>query len=187
MKFNNAVLSILTAFALVAILTLGLQTNQGSRAEATCAVVEQESFDPINGDREKDRPQEEEEEETDEEEDYEGEEDDENEEGEEREMHIAQMEIENKLGRLELANRLGEVAKDDIATASYAIMQMEEIMEEIFDDEEQAVEFLQKMIRSDSVSKPVKNLLRMKLADAYKWLDQPEKSLEVYESLLQNK
>lgn len=185
MKFTNAVLSILTAIVLVAILTIGLQMNEGSRAEASPVPVMQESFDPVDGDEEKDEPQEEEEQEMEEEEDFEDEEKDR--ERKEREMHFAQMEIEHKLGRLELTNRLGEIAKNDIATASYAIMQLEETMEENFEDEEQAFEFLKEMIGSDSVSKPVKNLLRMKLAEAYRWFDQPKKAMEVYKTLLQNK
>lgn len=187
MKFTNAVLSILTAIVLVAILTIGLQMNEGSRAEASPIPVMQESFDPVDGDQEKDEPPEEDEQKMEEEEDFEDREDDEDREREEREMHFAQMEVEQNLGRLELANLLGEIAKDDVATASYAIMQIEETMEENFEDEEQAFEFLQEMIGSDSVSKPVKNLLRMKLAEAYRWFDQPEKAMEVYKTLLQNK
>lgn len=98
-------------------------------------------------------------------------------------MEMERMEIESNIGRLETINRLAEIAEDDTKMASYAIMHLEEFV----DGEEMATEVLKEMIESDSVSRPVKNLLKMKLAEMYSWQDRHDDALEIFKSMIQSR
>ena len=97
------------------------------------------------------------------------------------EVEFERMHVEANIGRIEMVNRLAEIAKDKTAMASYAIMQMEEVVEE-----EQLVQTLQELIESDQVAPAIKNLLRMKLAEAYNWQDQPDEALKQFKLMIMN-
>jgi len=96
------------------------------------------------------------------------------------ELELHQMEIETNIARLEMITRLAEIAKDDVAMASYAIMHMEESME----SEEAGILMLKKLIASDEVSHPVKNLLKMKLAELYSWSNQEDAAIDMFKSMM---
>lgn len=117
-----------------------------------------------------------------EEDEFEGDEDwdEEGDEPEFEEQEFERMVLESNIAHLEVINRMAEIAQDDLATASYAIMQMEEL----FEDEQEAIGFLKEMLDSDRVSRPVKNLLKMKLAEIYSWSDQRDAALSVFKSML---
>ena len=99
-----------------------------------------------------------------------------------REHEFEMRELEGSLGRLEIVHRLAEVADNKTATASYAIMQMHEV----FDDEEEAVEFLNVMVRSDKVSLAVKNLLKMKLVEVLGGMERQDEAREILKSMILN-
>ena len=90
-------------------------------------------------------------------------------------------EIETTLGRLEVIRQLAEIAENETATAAYALMQMEEIV----DDEEEAIEVLNHLLDTDP-AKPIKNLIRMKLAELHIWSDQTEEATEVLAELIKD-
>ena len=90
-------------------------------------------------------------------------------------------EIEATLGQLEVIRQLAEIAENDTATAAYALMQMEEVI----DDEEEAIEVLNHLLDSNT-TKSVKNLIKMKLAEIYLWSDQREEATELLMSLIKN-
>jgi hypothetical protein len=101
----------------------------------------------------------------------------------EEEIEFHQMEIESNIARLEMINRLAEIAKDNVAMASYAIMHLEDSME----SEEAGIQILKEMIASDQVSHPVRNLLKMKLAELYSWSDQESAAIDTFKSMLMSK
>ncbi len=99
------------------------------------------------------------------------------------EFEFHQMEIESNIGRLEMINRLAEIAKDDVSMASYAIMHLEESTQ----SEEAGIQMLKELIASDDVSHPVKNLLKMKLAELYSWSDQEDAAIDMFKSMMMSK
>lgn len=177
MRINNPILTILTCLTLCAmlILTNQLVNTQVATADGIPATSLQEGrFNPIQEDEDQEYDEEEHEEE--EHDDYEHDvedfyEDRENEHGE----------IETTLGRLEVIRQLAEIAENETATAAYALMQMEEIV----DDEEEAIEVLNHLLDTDP-AKPIKNLIRMKLAELHIWSDQTEEATEVLAELIKD-
>ena len=180
MRINNPILTILTFLTLFAmlILTNQLVNTQVATADGIPATSLQEGrFNPIQEDEDQEYDEEDEEEHEEEEhDDYEHDvedfyEDRENEHGE----------IETTLGRLEVIRQLAEIAENETATAAYALMQMEEIV----DDEEEAIEVLNHLLDTDP-AKPIKNLIRMKLAELHIWSDQTEEATEVLAELIKD-
>ncbi len=180
MRINNPMLTILTCLTLCAmlILTNQLLNTQVATADGIPATSLQEGrFNPIQEDEDREYDEEDEEEHEEEEhDDYEHDvedfyEDRENERGE----------IETTLGRLEVIRQLAEIAENETATAAYALMQMEEIV----DDEEEAIEVLNHLLDTDP-AKPIKNLIRMKLAELHIWSDQTEEATEVLAELIKD-
>lgn len=180
MRINNPILTILTCLTLCAmlILTNQLVNTQVATADGIPATSLQEGrFNPIQEDEDQEYDEEDEEEHEEEEhDDYEHDvedfyEDRENEHGE----------IETTLGRLEVIRQLAEIAENETATAAYALMQMEEIV----DDEEEAIEVLNHLLDTDP-AKPIKNLIRMKLAELHIWSDQTEEATEVLAELIKD-
>ncbi len=114
-----------------------------------------------------------------EDEDHEGEEH-EHEEAEHEFMYLEleKLSIENNLVRLEFMNRMTEIAKDDEATAAYAIMHLGEFMEE-----DEVIDTLEKL-HDSGVSGSTRNLIRMKLAEAYMEADRHEKSMEILKLMI---
>jgi hypothetical protein len=108
-------------------------------------------------------------------------EDDEHEDEDEGHRENEHGEIEATLGQLEVIRQLAEIAENDTATAAYALMQMEEVI----DDEEEAIEVLNHLLDSNT-TKSVKNLIKMKLAEIYLWSDQREEATELLMSLIKN-
>ncbi len=98
-------------------------------------------------------------------------------------VELHQMEIEANIAHLEMVNRLAEIASNEVAMASYAIMHLEETV----DSEEAGIALLKEMIASDQVSPPVKNLLKMKLAELYSWSDQEEAAIDTFKSMLMSR
>ncbi|MGY8747199.1 MAG: hypothetical protein ACKVHR_03940 [Pirellulales bacterium] len=176
MRINNPILTILTCLVLsaVLILTNHLWDTQVATANGISSTIVQEGrFNPIQ------------EEEDDEHEDGEHEdgehEDDEHEDEDEGYRENEHGEIEATLGQLEVIRQLAEIAENDTATAAYAMMQMEEVI----DDEEEAIEVLNHLLDSNT-TKSVKNLIKMKLAEIYLWSDQREEATELLMSLIKN-
>jgi thioredoxin-like negative regulator of GroEL len=156
------------------ILTNHLWDTQVATANGISSTIVQEGrFNPIQ------------EEEDDEHEDGEHEdgehEDDEHEDEDEGHRENEHGEIEATLGQLEVIRQLAEIAENDTATAAYALMQMEEVI----DDEEEAIEVLNHLLDSNT-TKSVKNLIKMKLAEIYLWSDQREEATELLMSLIKN-
>lgn len=174
MRINNPILTILTCLVLsaVLILTNHLWDTQVATANGISSTIVQEGrFNPI---------QEEEEGEYEEEDDDEHD-DDEHEDEDEGHRENEHGEIEATLGQLEVIRQLAEIAENDTATAAYALMQMEEVI----DDEEEAIEVLNHLLDSNT-TKSVKNLIKMKLAEIYLWSDQREEATELLMSLIKN-
>ena len=90
-------------------------------------------------------------------------------------------EIEGTLGQLEVIRQLADIAENDTATAAYALMQMEELLGE----EDEAIEALNLLLKSNP-AKPIKNLIRMKLAEIHLWSDQTEEATEVLMDLIRD-
>ena len=180
MRINNPILTILTCLTLCAmlILTNQLVNTQVATADGIPATSLQEGrFNPIQEDE--DREYDEEDEEEHEEEEHDGYEHDVEDFYEDRENEHG--EIETTLGRLEVIRQLAEIAENETATAAYALMQMEEIV----DDEEEAIEVLNHLLDTDP-AKPIKNLIRMKLAELHIWSDQTEEATEVLAELIKD-
>ncbi len=91
--------------------------------------------------------------------------------------------IELSLGRLEVVNRLSEIAADEVQTAAYAIMHLQEFVE----DEEEVIEMLEEVIASDGVDLRVRDLAKMKLVEVYAYADQFEMSKKTLKSMILNK
>ena len=206
MRINNPILTILTCLVLsaVLILTNHLWDTQVATANGISSTIVQEGrFNPIQ--EEEDDEHEDDEHEDDEHEDGEHEdgehedgehedgehedgehedgehEDDEHEDEDEGHRENEHGEIEATLGQLEVIRQLAEIAENDTATAAYALMQMEEVI----DDEEEAIEVLNHLLDSNT-TKSVKNLIKMKLAEIYLWSDQREEATELLMSLIKN-
>ena len=179
MQVKHSVPTLVTTFLLILLFVVGLNLTNGKPLSA--GDQNGLAFNPV-------QEQEEEEELDDEdEEDEEGEEDEDHEDDDdfEDEMHhleMEQIELESNLGQIEVIKRVAEIAKDDVATAGYALMMLEELME----DEEEGIGMLKEMIASSEVSKPVKNLLRMKLVEVYSSSDQSAEAIGVLKSLIKN-
>ncbi len=174
MRINNPILTILTCLTLCAmlILTNHLWDAQVATADGISPTSLQEGrFNPIQEEEEGEHDEEEEEGEYDEHDDDEHDDDRENE----------HSEIESTLGRLEVIRQLAEIAENDTATAAYALMQMEEV----FEEEDQAIEVLSHLLKSNP-AKPIKNLIRMKLAEVLLWSDQTEEATEVLVDLIKD-
>ena len=192
MRFKNSLFTLIVTLVVVFIFVVGINLMSSNHVVANGSNLptpNQESFDPIRGDNESeerfDEEQDEDDEDEDDEEDEYDEEDDEDEEGDEEfgefeELEFQRMELELGLVHIEKIKRLAEIAESDVGTASYAIIQLEESLE----DEEDAEQLLKEMIASPKCSKPVKNLLKMKLAELYSWSDRPELAREVYKSMI---
>jgi ABC-type Zn2+ transport system substrate-binding protein/surface adhesin len=185
-RINNPILTILTCLVLsaVLILTNHLWDTQVATANGISSTIVQEGrFNPIQ--EEEDDEHEDDEHEDDEHEDDEHEddehEDDEHEDEDEGHRENEHGEIEATLGQLEVIRQLAEIAENDTATAAYALMQMEEVI----DDEEEAIEVLNHLLDSNT-TKSVKNLIKMKLAEIYLWSDQREEATELLMSLIKN-
>ena len=179
MQVKHSVPTLVTTFLLILLFVVGLNLTNGKPLSA--GDQNGLAFNPVQ------EQEEEEELEDEDEEDEEGEEDEDHEDDDdfEDEMHhleMEQIELESNLGQIEVIKRVAEIAKDDVATAGYALMMLEELME----DEEEGIGMLKEMIASSEVSKPVKNLLRMKLVEVYSSSDQSAEAIGVLKSLIKN-
>lgn len=178
MRINNPILTILTCLVLSAmlILTNHLWDTQVATADGISPTSLQEGrFNPIQEEEEAEHEEEEEHEEDDyEEDDYEEEE-------HEFDREHEHGEIEGTLGQLEVIRQLADIAENDTATAAYALMQMEELLGE----EDEAIEALNLLLKSNP-AKPIKNLIRMKLAEIHLWSDQTEEATEVLMDLIRD-
>ena len=159
------------------ILTNHLWDTQVATADGISPSSLQEGrFNPI---------QEEEEAEHEEEDEHEEDEHEEEEDDYEEEEHEFDREhdgeIEGTLGQLEVIRQLADIAENDTATAAYALMQMEELLGE----EDEAIEALNLLLKSNP-AKPIKNLIRMKLAEIHLWSDQTEEATEVLMDLIRD-
>ncbi|MDB4564480.1 hypothetical protein N9099_00895 [Mariniblastus sp.] len=206
MRINNPILTILTCLTLCAmlILTNHLWDTQVATADGISPTSQQEGrFNPIQEEEEGEHDEEHDDEEHDDEEHDDEEHDDEEHDDEEHddeehddeehddEEHDDEehdddrenehSEIESTLGRLEVIRQLAEIAENDTATAAYALMQMEEV----FEEEDQAIEVLSHLLKSNP-AKPIKNLIRMKLAEVLLWSDQTEEATEVLVDLIKD-
>ena len=169
--FKNLLAGLIMMLMLV--VTINFVQSRNNRA-----VANQESQQPELGEI---QYQEDEDEEDEQEEEWEEEEewDEEDEHGEE-EGHHELREFEVNMARLEIIGRLAEVAENPTMTAGYALMQLEQFVE----DEEEAVDVLIELIESDRVSPPVRNLLKMKLVEVLGWADEREEAIEVLMSMV---
>ncbi|MDA7925468.1 hypothetical protein N9B46_01350 [Mariniblastus sp.] len=194
MRINNPILTILTCLTLCAmlILTNHLWDTQVATADGISPTSQQEGrFNPIQEEEEEEEGEHDEEhddeehddEEHDDEEHDDEEHDDEEHDDEEHDddRENEHSEIESTLGRLEVIRQLAEIAENDTATAAYALMQMEEV----FEEEDQAIEVLSHLLKSNP-AKPIKNLIRMKLAEVLLWSDQTEEATEVLVDLIKD-
>ncbi|MGI9497361.1 MAG: hypothetical protein ACR2NK_14990 [Mariniblastus sp.] len=178
MRINNPILTILTCLVLSAmlILTNHLWDTQVATADGISPSSLQEGrFNPIQEEEEAEH------EEEDEHEEDEHEEDDYEEEEHEFDREHEHGEIEGTLGQLEVIRQLADIAENDTATAAYALMQMEELLGE----EDEAIEALNLLLKSNP-AKPIKNLIRMKLAEIHLWSDQTEEATEVLMDLIRD-
>ena len=191
MPFNQSAKTLFASLSIVLLFVLLVNMSTSSQVDASgdSSIAQEEGrFDPLNESEEESEEEEVEEQEEGAEGDRgeEFEEDEDYEDDPDRLMHEVEMarnELEHNIGRLEVVTRLAEIAKDDTAMASYALMHFEEFAGE----DERAIEVLEELIESDSVSQPVKNLLKMKLAEVYMWHDREEDSLNVFKSLILKK
>ncbi len=185
MRINNPILTILTCLVLSAmlILTNHLWDTQVATADGISPSSLQEGrFNPIQEEEEAEHEEEDEHEEDEHEEDeHEEEEDDYEEEEHEFDREHEHGEIEGTLGQLEVIRQLADIAENDTATAAYALMQMEELLGE----EDEAIEALNLLLKSNP-AKPIKNLIRMKLAEIHLWSDQTEEATEVLMDLIRD-
>ncbi|MDA7870759.1 hypothetical protein N9B04_01785 [bacterium] len=186
MRINNPILTILTCLTLCAmlILTNHLWDTQVATADGISPTSQQEGrFNPIQEEEEGEHDEEHDDEEHDDEEHDDEEHDDEEHDDEEHDddRENEHSEIESTLGRLEVIRQLAEIAENDTATAAYALMQMEEV----FEEEDQAIEVLSHLLKSNP-AKPIKNLIRMKLAEVLLWSDQTEEATEVLVDLIKD-
>ena len=183
MHINNPILTILTCLVLSAmlILTNHLWDSQVATADGISPASLQEGrFNPIQEEEEAEYEDEDEHDEDEHDED-EHDEDEHDEDEHEFEREHEQSEIEGTLGQLEVIRQLADIAENDTATAAYALMQMEELLGE----EDEAIEALNLLLKSNP-AKPIKNLIRMKLAEIHLWSDQTEEATEVLMDLIRD-
>lgn len=175
MNFKHPFKNLLAGLIMMLMLVVTINFVQSRNNQA---VANQESQQPELGEI---QYQEDEDEEDEQEEEWEEEEewDEEDEHGEE-EGHHELREFEVNMARLEIIGRLAEVAENPTMTAGYALMQLEQFVE----DEEEAVDVLIELIESDRVSPPVRNLLKMKLVEVLGWADEREEAIEVLMSMV---
>ena len=175
MNFKHPFKNLLAGLIMMLMLVVTINFVQSRNNQA---VANQESKQPELGEI---QYQEDEDEEGEQEEEWEEEEewDEEDEHGEE-EGHHELREFEVNMARLEIIGRLAEVAENPTMTAGYALMQLEQFVE----DEEEAVDVLIELIESDRVSPPVRNLLKMKLVEVLGWADEREEAIEVLMSMV---
>lgn len=179
MQFPKSNLSLVLALSVLLLFVASI--NMVSTSLAT-ALQDEGRFDPLDSkqeDKQEEEWDEEEEGDEGEQEDEEDWEDEDEEEDELEEMEMERLHVEMNIARLELIERLGSIADNQIAAASYAIMQLEEVN----DDEQRTIELLEEMIE-ETRSPGVQNLLRMKLAEVYTWSDQQEKSIETLKKII---
>ncbi|MCH2180091.1 MAG: hypothetical protein MK106_14935 [Mariniblastus sp.] len=195
MTFNQPIQTLVAGLLFMLLFVLSSILVQGPWAGGQDGLVAQSaSGDNVPQDQDEDEDEDEEEEEEWDEEEWDEEERDEEEDWDEeereeweeeaeqfaREHEFEMRELEGSLGRLEMAQRLADVADHKTATASYAIMQMHEV----FDDEEETIEFLNVMVRSDKVSAGVNNLLKMKLVEVLVGAERHEEARETLKSMI---
>ena len=98
------------------------------------------------------------------------------------ELKMERAGVETNIGRLEVIARLADIAKDELATASYAIMHIGEFMEP-----DEAIEMLEALNQASDVSRDIKNLVRMKLAEVYAWQGHTSDAKAILESMIRSK
>ena len=180
MQVKHSVPTLVTTFLLILLFVVGLNLTNGKPLSA--GDQNGLAFNPVQEQEEEEEEELEDEDEEDGEEEDEDHEDDDDFEDEMHHLEMEQIELESNLGQIEVIKRVAEIAKDDVATAGYALMMLEELME----DEEEGIGMLKEMIASSDVSKPVKNLLRMKLVEVYSSSDQSDEAIKVLKSLIKN-
>lgn len=193
MNASKSFRTLVVGLCILLILALTISLNATTSATAFGEQpIQQNSSDPIRqGDEEKDEDRDEEREQDEnkeeDEDDEEREDDEEWDEEEERdiemeafEMEMERVHIETNIGRLDMVSRLTEIASNDESMAGYAIMHVGEFL-----NVEESLELLEK-VKSDSDSKSVRNLAKMKLAELYAELDEEEKVKEILYSILTN-
>ena len=176
MNFKHPFINFVSGLVMMLLLVLAFNLVQSGGVEATAI---QETNEPVLGESQTLNPepqyQEEDEDEDEQEEEEWDEEENEHEDGEhhdgdhhdgehgehddedDHEHHEEIMhEFEGNMARLEIITRLAEVAGNKTATASYALMQLEQFVE----DEGEAIDVLNELIESGEVSPAVKNLLK---------------------------
>ena len=191
MQFTKSITTLVASLMvlLLYVLSINSVSSKPASADNELAAIQEGNFNPIEGEQEEEEGDEidddfdeGDEDEFDEGDEF-GEEDEEWYDGESEYDHLEfrRMEVEANVGRVELMKRLAEIAKDDVTMASYAIMNMEEL---IGSEDEKAIATIKELIASSNVAKPVKNLLKMKLAEMYSYSDQEDKAMEVLKSMI---
>ena len=198
MNFKHPFINFVSGLVMMLLLAFTFNLLQNGGVEATTT---QETSEPVLGEtkpisldtqyqeEEEDEDEQEEEEWDEEEGEHEHEHDDEHgehddEHGEHDDEHgeheHIMLEFEENMARLEIISRLAEVAENKTKTAGYALMQLEQFV----DDEGEAIDILNELIDSDKVSPAVKNLLKMKLVEILEWDDRREEAVEVLMSMI---
>ena len=191
MNFKHPFINFASGLVMMLLLACTFNLLQNGGVEATTT---QETSEPVLGktkpisldtqyqEEEEDEDEQEEEEWDEEEGEHEHEHDDEH--GEHDDEHgeheHIMLEFEENMARLEIISRLAEVAENKTKTAGYALMQLEQFV----DDAGEAIDILNELIDSDKVSPAVKNLLKMKLVEILEWDDRHEERLEVLMSMI---
>ena len=191
MNFKHPFINFASGLVMMLLLAFTFNLLQNGGVEATTT---QETSEPVLGEtkpisldtqyqeEEEDEDEQEEEEWDEEEGEHEHEHDDEH--GEHDDEHgeheHIMLEFEENMARLEIISRLAEVAENETKTAGYALMQLEQFV----DDEGEAIDILNELIDSDKVSPAVKNLLKMKLVEILEWDDRREEAVEVLMSMI---
>ena len=105
-----------------------------------------------------------------------------------REMHHLNMEMEMAesqaaFNRLEMVGRVAEIAKDEVTSAAFAIIHIQEFFEE---NPEGAIGFLEDTLKQTD-NAPVKRLIHIKLAELYSATEKPDKAQEQLRILITGK
>ncbi len=209
MNFKHPFINFVSGLVMMLLLVFTFNLVQNGGVEATTT---QETSEPVLGaakpisldtqyQEEEEGEDEQEEEEWDEEEgehehehdDEHGEHDDEH--GEHGEHEHIMLEFEENMARLEIISRLAEVAENKTKTAGYALMQLEqfvddegatgrELKDKLDRPKAEVIDKLNELIDSDKVSPAVKNLLKMKLVEILEWDDRREEAVEVLMSMI---
>lgn len=169
------------SIAVLLITTVGVMWSQpratsAQKAGDFLAQVDNEEFDDGESEDE-------------EEEEFEGEEEEfENENFEEEEhdewFHEHQMEMEMRHMELETVRAIAEIADNEVASAAFALMHLEEVLEE--EDAPGAIEFLTKAA-GETDNPGVRRLLRIKLAELNMHVDNIDGAKEQFKALILNK